>query len=82
MKRQMNEITYQDIDPILLPWANKHYFHVFTECKDEEVRSIIVIDRWGDQYGIYVIPDWENGNKTVAVGNNRVRLAKLQTSAK
>ena len=64
----MKEITYKDIDPILLPWAKKHNFHVFIECKDEEIRSIIVVDTSGNQYGIYAIPDWENGNKTVAVG--------------
>jgi len=64
----MKEITFKDIDPILLPWAKKHNFHIFTECKDEEIRSMIVVDTWGDQYGIYATPDWENGNATVAVG--------------
>ena len=67
-EEKMNEITYKDIDSILFPWAKKHSFHVFTECKDEEVRSMILVDCWGDQYGIYSIPDWENGNETVAVG--------------
>lgn len=64
----MKEITYNSIDTILLPWARKHDFHVFTECKDEEIRSMIVVDASGNQFGIYAIPDWENGNKTVAVG--------------
>jgi hypothetical protein len=66
----MNEITYKDIDQILLPWAERHKLHIFTEYKDEEIRSLIVVDQWGDQYGIYAIPDGENGNKTVAVGAN------------
>jgi|GEM_PF-3515493 len=29
---------------------------------------MIVVDKWGDEYGIYAIPEWENGNKSVAVG--------------
>lgn len=64
----MNEITFKDIDPILLPWAKKNNFKVFTECKDEEIRSMIVVDKWGDEYGIYAIADGENGKMTVAVG--------------
>jgi hypothetical protein len=64
----MKNITYKDIDPILLPWAAKNNFQVFTECKDEEIRSIIVVDKCGNEYGIYAIPDGENDNKSVAVG--------------
>ena len=29
-----------------------------------------VVDRKGDQYGIYAIPDWENNNRTIAVGSD------------
>jgi hypothetical protein len=64
----MKEITYDEIDRVLFPWARAHQISVFTEHKDEPVRAMLFLDQWGDQYEMYAIPDWENGNKTVAVG--------------
>ena len=52
--------------------------HVYTEYKGEEVRSISAVDKWGDQYGLYAVPDCENGNKTVAVGADLEKRANKQ----
>jgi hypothetical protein len=76
----MNPISYNDIDQTLLPWAAERGLHVYTECKGEEVRHMIFVDQWGDQYGLYAIPDYDNGNKTIAVGADlEKRASKMHT---
>lgn len=65
---KMKTITYSDIDVVLLPWAKAHHLTVYTECKDEPVRTVLFVDSRGDQYSIYAIPDWNNHNETVRVG--------------
>jgi len=64
----MNEITYKDIDLVLVPWAAAHKLHLFTECKDEETRAMILTDQWGDQYELYAVPDWQALKTMVRVG--------------
>jgi len=61
-------ITFKDIDAILIPWAKKHDLHIYTKHKDEEVRTMIFIDQWGDEYHLYAIPDFENSNREIVVG--------------
>ncbi|MDA8412196.1 MAG: hypothetical protein M0023_00210 [Desulfobacteraceae bacterium] len=76
----MNEITYKDIDLILLPWAETHKLYVMTRYKDEEVRSMTVVDSCCDQYGISAILDRINGKSTVVVGADLLeRGAKKHT---
>ncbi len=50
----MTKTKFQEIDPILLPWAERHTLYVSTEYKDEEVRSISVVNEFADVYMIYV----------------------------
>jgi hypothetical protein len=64
----MNVISFKDIDQVLIPWAKERNLHIYKEYKDEEVRSMIFVDKWGDVYQLYSIPDFENNNMSVAVG--------------
>ena len=61
-------VTYSDIDEILKPWASERNLHIYTECKDEEVRVISVLDEHRDEYHLFVHPDYERIEKKVAVG--------------
>lgn len=55
-------MKYSDIDPILLPWAAKRSLQVATSCKDEEIRTIIVVDDSGDTYHLYAVPNPKDTN--------------------
>ena len=46
-------MRYSDIDPILLPWAATHFLHVQTRHRDEEIRSMAVVDDAADTYQLY-----------------------------
>jgi hypothetical protein len=62
-------MTYDAVDPILLPWLKRHGLHVFTRYRDEAVRSIDVVDDAGDRYQIAVSPPNGSGKLTVFAGN-------------
>jgi hypothetical protein len=62
-------VTYDDVDPVLLPWLKRHGLHVFRRYRDEEVRSIDVVDDAGDRYQIAVSPPSASGKLTVFAGN-------------
>jgi hypothetical protein len=40
---------YNVIDPVLMPWARKRGLHVYTQYRDEPVRSTWFVDRLGNQ---------------------------------
>lgn len=46
-------MSYQLIDPIIFPWANIHSLHISTIYKDEEVRSIDLINAKGERFQIW-----------------------------
>ncbi len=41
-------MNYAAIDKILTPWLKLHGLHVFTMYREDEVRSIDVVDDAGD----------------------------------
>ena len=55
-------MNYSDIDPILLPWAATRSLQVATSFKDEETRTIIVVDDSGDTYYLYAGPNPKDSN--------------------
>ena len=61
-------ISYRDIDRVLLPWAATHELHVYIDCKGEETRAMLFVDKVGDEYEIYAIPDYEAKSELIAVG--------------
>jgi hypothetical protein len=70
----MTKITCQEIDSILLPWAKEQVLYVMTEYKDEEVRSITVVNDFGDEFQIYLAPDTDNEETKVIVGADLLQL--------
>ena len=67
-------ITYQQIDVILFPWAKAHLLNVMTEYKDEEVRSITVVDDFANEFQIYLSPDSDHEETKVNVGADLLRI--------
>lgn len=49
-------MSYQLIDHIILQWTRSHSFHVSTIYKDEEIRSIDVINIKGERFQIWFDP--------------------------
>jgi hypothetical protein len=47
-------MSFAAIDPILLPWLERHGLHLTREHKEEEVRTTIVVDDSGDIYSVWV----------------------------
>jgi len=44
------KMNYADIDKVLTPWSKRLGLHVITKYRDEEVRSIDVVDDAGGRY--------------------------------
>jgi hypothetical protein len=71
---------YEQIDPILKPWAVRHGLSVMTESRDWEVRAIQIVDDAGDSYDLWVDPLKNDGTLCVSV-TERGRPRHRQTFA-
>ena len=47
-------MRYARIDTTLMPWAKRRGLFVATQYKDEEVRSIQIVDDAGECYGLWL----------------------------
>jgi hypothetical protein len=47
-------MTFSEIDSVLVPWASRRQMQIFTQYKDEEVRSMLLVDDQGDTYQLWV----------------------------
>jgi hypothetical protein len=47
-------MNYSEVDKALKPWLTRHGLHLFTRARDEEVRSIDVVDDAGARYQIWI----------------------------
>jgi len=47
-------MKYEELDPILEPWAKAHGLTICTKYRDEEVRSARIVDDAGNIFGIGV----------------------------
>ena len=65
-------MRYSQIDPVLMPWAQTHGLHVYTECRDDEIRSIDIVDDAGDSYALGVSSPRDDGSVSVWVSEQRV----------
>ena len=65
-------MRYSQIDPVLFPWARTHGLHVYTECRDDEIRSIDIVDDAGDSYALGVSSPRDDGAVSVWVSEQRV----------
>lgn len=52
----MSQMSYELVDPIILKWAQKHTLHIYTQYKDEEVRSVDVTSTRGERFQIWIDP--------------------------
>jgi hypothetical protein len=76
VRRQMNgsetppavAVRYRELDPLLEPWAKNRRLHLVKEHRDNDCRSMSIVDDAGDSYEIWVAPDSERqGVATVGV---------------
>lgn len=76
---------YDLIDPELEAWAAKHSLQIFTEYKDEEVRSTDVVGSAGKKCQIWVDQPDMSGTFVVNIWNykkNRARRIKQLRASK
>jgi hypothetical protein len=65
-------MRFSQIDPILFPWAKTHGLHIYTECRDDEIRAIDIVDDVGDSYSLGVGSPREDGLVAIWVSEQRV----------
>lgn len=65
----MPAISYQQIDTVFVPWAKAHGLHLYTECKDSEIRTTRVYDARMNEYDLGVSPDYDSDEEVVVVGS-------------
>jgi hypothetical protein len=58
-------MNYAAIDPILNRWAQKQGLTILTAYRDEEVRSIELVDKKGRRYQVWIDPPDATGTTTV-----------------
>lgn len=52
-------MTFANVDPIIASWAAKHGLHMYTRYRDDEVRSVNLVDNKGQKFQIWIeeLPD-------------------------
>jgi hypothetical protein len=73
-------MSYNSIDPILLPWIKKNGLKLFTSFKDEEVRSTEVVDQKGNRFQIWVEPVDLGGQLSVYAWDFKKRKLQFKGS--
>lgn len=64
-------MTYSNVDPVLHQWARRHGLHVASLYRDDEVRSVAVVDDSGGEYQIFLTPPDAAGRLTVTASTRR-----------
>jgi hypothetical protein len=49
-------MDFAEVDAALPAWLKRHGLHVYTQARDEEVRSVLVVDDQGNTYQICIDP--------------------------
>ena len=80
-------MNYAEIDKVLTPWSQRHGLHVSTKHRDEEVRSIDVVDDTGSRYQIWLadaleaakvkVSAWDYKDKKKTVASNLPDLEQV-----
>ena len=77
LNRLFGTVTEQDlIDPELYDWAAKHGLQIFTEYKDEQVRSTDVVGSAGKKCQIWIDQSDKAGTFVVNIWNYKTKRAK------
>jgi predicted SAM-dependent methyltransferase len=74
------KMKYADIDKVLTPWSKRHGLHVFTKYRDEEVRSIDVVDDAGGRYQIWISEAENSGRAKVSAWNYKDKKKTVESS--
>jgi len=78
-RRSPVSMSYEFIDATLLKWARKNQLNWLTQYRDEEVRTVIIVDRTGREFQLWVDPPgWIGIN--VHVWNFRKKRKKFRAS--
>ncbi len=54
-------MNYETIDPTIDKWRSEHDLHIYTSAKEEQVRSVHMVDRKARTYRIWIDPPDEKG---------------------
>ena len=74
-------MTYADLDPVIYPWSKKFGLHIYTFIRDDEIRSMDIVDDSGDIYKLHIFPaDKENQSVSVGIWDGKNKHAEYQTS--
>jgi hypothetical protein len=73
-------MNYRDIDPDLMAWAARHDLHLYTDHRDEPVRSVDVVSKGGMKVQIWVDPPDSDGIVGVHVWDYRRRRLRFMAS--
>jgi hypothetical protein len=72
-------MKYEDLDPILDPWAKAHGLMISTKYRDEEVRSACIVDDTGNVFSIGVWPDQDTVR--IGVGDHQTKSHSFRTES-
>ena len=70
MSDQMN---YEVLDTVLLPWASRHGLHVYTSHRDQDVRSVDIVSPDAKRFQIWLDPPDSDGKTAVHAWDFRRR---------
>ena len=70
---------FQQVDITLLPWARAHGLHVTTLYRDDEVRSIAVVDAVGRECQLFLTEPTPRGDLRVIAVTGVTQLADVPT---
>lgn len=73
-------MKYEELDPILEPWAKAHGLTICTKYRDEEVRSARIVDDAGNIFGIGVWPDKSNILISIADHQSKTQSYQAETA--
>lgn len=66
-------MSYESIDQIITAWASKHDLHIYTTCRDDEVRSVDLIGSNSHKCQLWIDAPNENGKVEVHVWDYKNR---------
>lgn len=70
-------MSYELVDEVLEPWSSAHRLHVYTEYKDEPVRSMDMVGSKGSKVQIWIDPVSADGIVSVQIWDHHSRRRDL-----
>jgi hypothetical protein len=70
-------MSYELVDKVLGPWSSAHELHVYTEYKDEPVRSMNMVGGKGSKVQLWIDPASSDGIVSVHLWDYGIRRYQL-----